>query len=29
MFEKQLHRLMIPQMNVVFLGLPDYEVLDR
>ena len=28
MCEKHLQRLTIPQMNVVFLGLPDYKVLD-
>ena len=28
MCEKHLHCLMIPQLNVVFLGLPDYKVLD-
>ena len=28
MCEKPLWYLMIPQTNVVFLGLPDYKVLD-
>ena len=28
MCEKHLYCLMIPQLNVVFLGLPDYKVLD-